>query len=100
MLLRLIPRPERDSPVVRLEKNEAWSAGYIEAVGENVKCGLKVGDLAIFHRGHLVMHKNGKMLSSHLKEITGEDKMILMWFDIAAIIEEPGSVEVDGVAWA
>jgi hypothetical protein len=95
LTVQLLPRPERESPILRLERNEGISAGRVLAVGRGCR-DVRPGDLVIFPRAHVVIHSSGKRLREALKE---EEMFLLKWYDLLFVIEEPGSVEVDGVRW-
>lgn len=96
--IRLLKRPERESPIVRLERQEGLSAGVVLSVGRRAH-DVRVGDLVVFPRAHLVIHKAGKQLQQTLKDLEEEEQFLLKWFDILFVINEPGAVEVDGVRW-
>lgn len=96
--VRLLTRPERESPLVRLERSEGISAGVVLAVGDRAH-DVRPGELVIFPRAHLVIHRTGRQLMDKLKNETEEELFLLKWYDVLFVITEPGSVEVDGVRW-
>lgn len=98
VLIKILPRPKREGKIEILERSEAYEAGRVLAVGEGCHQ-LSVGDLVVFHRAHLHAGSSPASVFRKLKEMQEEEVMVLKWFDIFFVIEEPGSVEVDGLRW-
>jgi len=97
ILVRIIPG-EHATDLWRPEEAVAVAAGEVIALGPKVK-GLRVGELIVFHRAHLVASKQAKQLGKALRDEGAEGEFLLKWFDALFSVDNLDGVVIQGVRW-
>jgi hypothetical protein len=99
LLVKLLPYPKEESALIRLEKSRTLLAAQVLAVGRGVHDAIRVNEVAVFHRGQLVLGSAPVQLAAHLKNTTEEELFLLRWYDVLFVLEKSGETVVDGVRW-
>lgn len=93
--VELIPLAE-ESGLVLQPKGPPFRAGKVLSVGDKAK-GVSEGDVVVFPKEHLTLHKSGRRLAYHL---AGEDASFMVkWYDCLFVLEPGQSIEVEGFSF-
>ena len=91
--------PPKEASLVFQVKGPAFRAGVVRAVGPACH-GVAEGDVVVFPKEHMTLHKTGKALAYHLQGGDAETSSFMVkWYDCLFVLQDGQTVEIEGFSY-